>query len=355
MSRHLSPLNLVFTLTLLALSACDESTIPTDPKEPPSQAAAAAAVTYSAHDLEISGAGEGGRAASINASGDIAGYIFRVDDTFRGFVWLRTKDGLQLDLGTLGGRETRAFDINDNGQVVGSSETARGRTRAFRWVNGTMRNLGTLGGSASAAFGINNRNHVVGQSRLAGDIRDPQGNVIVHAFLLKNGVMTDLGTLGGSSSVALDINDAGQIVGWSHTSNGIRHPFLWENGVMKDLLAPGSGNTGTAYAINSVGAVVGERNNRAFRYSGGVLRILPLGRTPSVATGIRAGRIVGYFGAPPNVRGFVFANEEVTVLPLFEGRGAEENEAWAINGAGVIVGATTLFDSNVRITMWTPQ
>jgi probable HAF family extracellular repeat protein len=351
MSRRLAPVKLVFTLSVLALSACDESTTPSEPGQHASRSVAAAA-SYSAQDLEISGAGEGGRAASINASGQVAGYIFRVDDTFRGFLW---SEGVQTDLGTLGGRETRASDINDVGQVVGSSETAGGRIRAFRWVDGTMRNLGTLGGSASAAFGINNRNHVVGQSRLAGDIRDPQGNVIVHAFLLKNGVMTDLGTLGGSSSVALDINDAGQIVGWSHTVNGTRHPFLWENGVMKDLLSPGSGNTGTAYAINSVGAVVGERNNRAFRYSGGVLRILPLGTTPSVATGIRGGRLVGNFGAGLDQRGFVLADGEVTVLPLFEGRGAEENEAWAINGAGTIAGAMTLFDGNVRPTIWTPQ
>ena len=83
--------------------------------------------------------------------------------------------------------------------------------------------------------------------------------------------------------------------------------------------------------------------------------MLPLGTTPSVATGIRGGRVVGYFGAGRDRRGFVFADGGVTVLPLFEGREAEQNEAWAINGAGTIVGATTLFDSNVRNTMWTPQ
>jgi uncharacterized membrane protein len=125
---------------------------------------------------------------------------------------------------------------------------------------------------------------------------------------------------------------------------------------MKDLLQPGSSNTGTAYAISPFGVVVGERNNRAFRYSGGTITGLPLGTTgPSVATGIRSGRIVGYLASPGARRGFVLAGGQVTLLPLLPGGAAEENEAWAINGAGVIVGATTLFDSNVKITMWTPQ
>ena len=43
----------------------------------------------------------------------------------------------------------------------------------------------------------------------------------------QNGVMTDLGTLGGPSAQARGINPQGQIVGSSDTSGGETHATLW--------------------------------------------------------------------------------------------------------------------------------
>ena len=53
--------------------------------------------------------------------------------------------------------------------------------------------LGTLGGSLSIAFGLNDRGQVEGFSTRLGD-----GSV--HAFVWRDGIMTDLGTLGGPNS-----------------------------------------------------------------------------------------------------------------------------------------------------------
>jgi probable HAF family extracellular repeat protein len=72
-----------------------------------------------------------------------------------------------VDLGTLGGGDSRAEGINDSGQVVGDSETAGGQRLAFLWTDGVMQDLGTLGGSHSEARGINDSGQVVGQSSVA--------------------------------------------------------------------------------------------------------------------------------------------------------------------------------------------
>src|SRR4051812_30493888 len=69
-----------------------------------------------------------------------------------------------VDLGTLGGGSSSALALNDQGQVVGSSQRADSTTHAFVWQDGTMRDLGTLGGKNSHAYGISNQGVVVGSS-----------------------------------------------------------------------------------------------------------------------------------------------------------------------------------------------
>jgi probable HAF family extracellular repeat protein len=83
-----------------------------------------------------------------------------------------------------------------------------------------------------------------------------------HAFLYQGQEMQDLGTLGGSESVALDLNDDGVVVGWANTSTGTRHAFIYRNGTMADLndaVAPGSGWVlEEAVAINAYGQIAGN-------------------------------------------------------------------------------------------------
>jgi probable HAF family extracellular repeat protein len=128
----------------------------------------------------------------------------------------------------------------------------------------TVIDLGTLGGTFSLAGGLNNRGAVVGESTLSGD-------TIVRGFLWENGSMTDLGTLGGQNSVAAwPFSDSNQIGGASETStpdpNGEDFcgfgtdltclPFLWQKGVMTALPTLG-GTNGTANEVNNWGLVVG--------------------------------------------------------------------------------------------------
>jgi probable HAF family extracellular repeat protein len=50
---------------------------------------------------------------------------------------------------------------------------------------------------------------------------------VSHAYRARESTLEDLGTLGGSSSCAEGINDAGEIVGWTDLANGQGHAFVY--------------------------------------------------------------------------------------------------------------------------------
>ena len=115
-----------------------------------------------------------------------------------------------VNLGSLGGVIT---DLNDSGQVVGYSLTADNVQRGFITAsNGrNLMDLGTLGGTTSRAYGINEAGRVEGVS-------DISGNSARYAFITSasDQDMASLGDLGGGGSGAYSINAACQVVGWSY-------------------------------------------------------------------------------------------------------------------------------------------
>src|SRR5689334_6854407 len=75
----------------------------------------------------------------------------------------------------------------------------------------TVTDLGTLGGTFSVAFAINNKGQIAGTATLPND-------TAARAFLWRRGVMKDLGTLGGPNSTGMfPLNESGEVPGASET------------------------------------------------------------------------------------------------------------------------------------------
>jgi probable HAF family extracellular repeat protein len=131
----------------------------------------------------------------------------------------------------------------------------------------------TLGGSNSRGNAISPRGWIAGFSNLA-------GNGARHAALWRDGSITDLETLGGTSSAVIwpGLNNAGLVAGISHiaeldtlneawsceaggflpatTPRQVCRGFVWQDDVMHELPTLG-GTHGFATGVNNRGQVVG--------------------------------------------------------------------------------------------------
>jgi probable HAF family extracellular repeat protein len=181
----------------------------------------------------------------------------------RAVLW---KNGGIKDLGTLGGKHSQATAINDRGQVIGwalnaipDSFSGLGtEQRAFLWQDGVMRDLGDLGGPDALAVFVNDRGQIAGASLTNSTPNPVTAFPTAHPFLWENGRMIDLGSLGGTLGFPNALNNRGQVIG-TMTLPGdlIQDIFLWDRGKLTDLTAQSGGTIVTANAINDAGEVVG--------------------------------------------------------------------------------------------------
>jgi len=186
----------------------------------------------------------------------------------------------------------------------------------------TVTDLGTLGGSTSHALAVN------ASGQVAGEAMNAAGNY--RAFAYWHGTMIDLGTLGGDFSSASGINDEAQVVGTATTAAGKNRAFLFSfaTGTMADLGTLGGDFSGAA-AINNHGFVVGKAalpsgSSRAFFYANGMMYDLgTLGGDFSFATAIDDNNVIVGNARTSSIdpmfyqSGFIFYNGSMFDLSLF--------------------------------------
>jgi probable HAF family extracellular repeat protein len=242
------------------------------------------------------------------------------------FVW---QNGTLTDLGTLPtGSNSFAYFISDNGLITGGSDlsatdpvSGEPETHAVLWSNGHINDLGTLGGTQSLGVAVNNAGQVTGFAQNA--TPDPFSidglGTQTRAFLWQNGFMQDLNTLGGPDAFAQYVNNHGQVAGVSYTSytpdpnTGLPplHPFLWQNGAMKDL-----GNFGGTNDF--LGPFIYGLNNR--------------------------GEVTGNMALPGDqtAHAFLWDGEKLIDLNAGGGLGGTFSQPSTLNDAGEVVGYATL-------------
>ena len=290
-------------------------------------------------------------ASGLNESGQIAGTSYGASE-----YAVLVQDGVVINIGSP--YQSDASSINEQGQIVGSAslEPIVGPRdiglRATLWQNGSVVNLGTLpGGGTSRATDINDVGQVVGTS-MQWDFE--------HAVIWNQGQITDLGALKPRA-----INNAGQVVGsipagfsnmtnavvWEHYGgfSNMTHAVVWENGQLTDLGAsPGAINGSLANDINNVGQIVGVDHERAVLWwQGAKVELGSLsGDSNSNALGINdLGQVVGYSQTFANssdgIRAVLWQNGTVldlNTLASVQASGWTLRSATQINDKGQIIG-----------------
>ena len=194
-------------------------------------------------------------AYGINEDGLIVGDYISVSEDLSVTLPLLWAAEMVTPLEVISATQATARDINDSGLSAGHSLTET-ENMLLVWQLAALTETTAFSEGLGVTTAVNNHNQI------AGTIEDMSGTQ--HAFVYTATLLMDIGTLGGTSSMAYDINDLGQVVGTAALTDDISsHAFIWQDGVMQDLgvlaaSGPAPTATSAALAVNAFGVVVGQ-------------------------------------------------------------------------------------------------
>ncbi|HEY7375909.1 MAG TPA: RHS repeat-associated core domain-containing protein [Polyangia bacterium] len=214
------------------------------------------------HDLFT---GDSTVAYDVNAANEVAG-VFSASGHLHGFVHTDAS-GFQ-PIGTLGGANSWAWGIDNDGVVSASAQLAGappsgfgqyGHAALYDAVTG-LRDLNNVA-DPYAAMTLVAANQKQGDWVVGGAL-DPYGVERAYRLRLSSGAIDNIGW--GGSSFATAVNAHGDAVGWAYLEESNTTQVAWvftaRTGLAKlnDLIDPGSGwNLQTATGIDELGDIVG--------------------------------------------------------------------------------------------------
>jgi len=193
-----------------------------------------------------------------------------------------------IDLGTLGGIESVAMDVNKDLKVVGYSLTTNSRLHSFEWEDGLLTDTNPEAALSSRGYAVNEGGVVAGQHR--------QLSNLIHATLWSTSGVMSWVTVDEDLLFGRSINDDGVMVGYaaiSHPSEGLSYrAFKVENQIVQWLIDDESEKTWAMDVNNDGLAAVYELYSELFEVDASDenprLAILctyhPQGQLPSLST-----------------------------------------------------------------------
>lgn len=242
---------------------------------------------YSFSKVEYPASSYSATSLEVNRSGQFA--VSLLGDNQTSYIW--TASGMQMELQTPSGYGSQVISLNDRGTAVGFSYDLYAndsRSRAVVWSGASLHLLPGLSETAQeVALDINDLGNIVGYS-YKHDVR------LSRALFWDADGLHDLGIGSGVSAAANAINNANTIVGSTRFADGTQNGTIWKDGTVTHIGTLG-GTRSVLADVNDLGWAVGDsllegdQDWRAVLWDGIALRDLgTLGGQWSTANNIGA-------------------------------------------------------------------